>query len=445
MFDEFQKFVRKNKLFRMENRVLLTVSGGIDSMVMSHLFIKLGIRTGIAHCNFSLRGAESDMDEELVRKFAGENRIPFYSVRFKTEEYAAEKGISVEMAARDLRYEWFEKIRKENNFDLIAVGHNLNDNIETLIINLTRGTGLTGLTGMSPASDRIIRPLLFASRKRIAEYCVDNQIPYREDRSNADTKYTRNKIRHRVMPVLMEINPSIEVTLNETAERLAGVDEILASCIDGIRKEISSERDGIILFDVKKLLNLKPLKPYLFEIFAPFGITSDTTGDLVYLLNGQSGKQIFTRSHRIIRNRNELLVYPLSDYSRQNHILNSLEELASFSGIVSAELINRPSDFNIPDNQSIACIDFDKIKFPLMIRRWERGDFFFPLGMNHRKKLSDHFSDRKFSLVQKEQALILESDSKIVWIIGERLDDRFRVTGSTSRILRIKSKNLKDY
>jgi tRNA(Ile)-lysidine synthase len=436
MFDEFQKYVLKNRLFRTENRVLLAVSGGIDSMVMSHLFIKLGMRTGIAHCNFSLRGAESDKDEELVRKFAGKNKIPFYSVRFKTKEYSAEKGISVQMAARYLRYEWFEKIREENNYDLIAVGHNLNDNIETLIINLTRGTGLTGLAGMRPASDRVIRPLLFASRKRIEKYCVDNQIPYREDRSNVDTKYTRNKIRHKVLPVLMEINPSIEETLNETAERVAGADEILASYIDRIRREISSERDGITLFDVKKLLSLKPLKPYLFEIFAPFGITSGTTDDLVYLLTGQSGKKILTRSHRIIRNRKELLIYPLTGDRKENYIINSIEDLTSFTGIVSAGIITRPSDYNIPDNQNIACIDFDKIKFPLMIRRWKSGDLFYPL--------SDHFTDRKFSLVQKEQAMILESDSKIVWIIGERLDDRFRVTESTSRILRIESKNLTD-
>ena len=437
MLDEFLSFSQKNNLFNRQSRLLLAVSGGIDSMVMTYLFLKLGSNIGIAHCNFCLRGIESDKDEELVRNYANENSIPFYSIRFATKEYAVNKGISVQMAARELRYEWFEKIRKENNFDSVAVAHNLNDNIETMLINLTRGTGLTGLTGMRPVSRKIIRPLLFASRKKIEEYCTNNQIPFREDKSNAETRYTRNRIRHMIIPVLKEINPSVEGTLNDTAERLAGIDEIVSGYIEGIRTQISAEKDKSIVFNVGKLLNLNPGKALIFELFAPFGITRATSADLSGLLTGKTGKQIFTRTHRILRNRNELVVYPLGNDHGRNYEISIIEDFLIVPGIESAGVINIEKDYKIPDNQITACIDFEKIKFPLIIRNWEKGDYFFPLGMEQKKKLSDYFIDRKYSLIEKEKTLILESGGKIVWIIGERLDNRFRVTESTTKILLI--------
>src|SRR5450759_4009404 len=206
MLERFRKYIAENNLLKPGDRLLLAVSGGIDSMVMTHLFLQSGTKIGIAHCNFSLRAVESDKDEEMVRTYSSEHNIPFFSTRFETKTFAKENGLSVQMAARDLRYSWFEEIRKKNGYDAIAVAHNLNDNIETLLINLIRGTGLTGLTGMKPASNRLIRPLLFASRQDITDYCNQNLIVFREDRSNADTKYTRNKIRLQVIPVLKEIN-----------------------------------------------------------------------------------------------------------------------------------------------------------------------------------------------------------------------------------------------
>jgi tRNA(Ile)-lysidine synthase len=435
MFDEFLNYIQKNNLFNRENRLLLAVSGGIDSMVMTHLFLKLGTNTGIAHCNFCLRGIESDKDEELVRKFSDENRIPFYSIRFKTKEYAVSKRISVQMAARELRYKWFEKIREENNFDFIAVAHNLNDNIETMLINLTRGTGLTGLTGIRPVSKKIIRPLLFASRRKIEKYCSYHQIAFREDKTNAETRYTRNKIRHMVVPVLKEINPSIEETLNETAERLAGIDEFVSGHIEGIRTQTSVVKGNTTVFDVYELLNLQTGKAVLFELFAPYGITGATSGELIRLLTGKTGKQIFTRSHRIVRNRNELIVTPLETERLEYHEISIIEDLLRVPEIASAEVIDASTGFEISDNQNIACIDLEKISFPVFIRHWKKGDYFFPLGMKHKKKLSDYFVDRKYSLVKKDQALVLESEGKIIWIIGERIDDRFRVTESTFKIL----------
>jgi tRNA(Ile)-lysidine synthase len=437
MFEEFISFIKKNNLFGRHDRILMAVSGGIDSMVMSHLFIRLGTDNGIAHCNFCLRENESDKDEELVRNFALENKIPFYSTRFRTKEHATTKGISIQMAARELRYEWFEKIRQENNFDLIAVAHNLNDNIETMLINLTRGTGLTGLSGMRPVSNRIIRPLLFASRSKIEEYCNDNQIRFREDKSNAETKYTRNKIRHLVIPILKEINPSVEETLNETSGRLSGIDEILSGYIDGIRSMTAIKKKSEIVFDVEKLRRLHKGKALLFELFSPYGLTGSATGDLLRLLSGSTGKQIFTKTHRILRNRDELIVSPLLTGMHENYEIVAVEDFLKVPGIKSAGIIEAGPGFRIPRKKSVACIDSEKIKFPLIIRRWEKGDYFYPLGMKQKKKLSDYFVDRKYSLVKKEKTLILESGGSIVWIIGERIDERCKVTGSTSKILLI--------
>jgi tRNA(Ile)-lysidine synthase len=438
IFDEFLNYTQKNNLFNRDQRILLAVSGGIDSMVMTHLFLKLRTNTGIAHCNFCLRNTESDLDEALVKKFAGENGIPFYSIRFKTKEYALNKGISVQMAARELRYDWFEKIRKENNFDFIAVAHNLNDNIETLLINLTRGTGLKGLTGMRPINNKIIRPLLFASRKKIEEYCINNQIPFREDKSNTETRYTRNKIRHMIIPVLKEINPSVEETINGTAEKLAGIDTFLTGYFDTIRKQTSVVKGNAIVFNVEKLLNLQITETVVFELFAPFGVTGAKSGEIDRLLRGKTGKQVFTQTHRIVRNRNELIVTPLENDKQEYYEINIIEDFLNVPGIVSVEVIDLPANHEIPGSQDIAFLNLEKISFPLLIRHWKKGDYFFPLGMEHKKKLSDYFVDHKFSLVKKEKILILESGGNIAWLIGERLDNRFRINDSTSKTLSIR-------
>jgi tRNA(Ile)-lysidine synthase len=444
LYEDFLNFISENNLFGRNNRILLAVSGGIDSMVMAHLFLKLETIIGIAHCNFCLRDEESDKDEELVKSFSDKNGVPFYSRRFKTKEYSQENGISVQMAARELRYAWFENVRDENGFNFIAVAHNLNDNIETLLINLIRGTGITGLSGMRPASEKVIRPLLFALRSEIEDYCSQNRIPFREDSSNSETRYTRNKIRHMLIPLLKEINPSIEETLTETANKLAGTDEIVNEYVNSIRTQLSVKNGETIIFNIEKLRNLKAGKTLVFELFSPFGITGATSGDLLKVFESNSGKQIFTRTHRLIRSRNELIVIPLRKKKLENYRINSPEDILMMPGIVSAGIITREPTYEISDNQNIACIDFDKLKFPLLIRAWENGDYFFPLGMKQKKKLSDYFIDRKYSLADKEKAIILESGGCIVWIIGERLDDRFKVTDSTTKIFQIESKRFPD-
>jgi tRNA(Ile)-lysidine synthase len=439
MYDDFKKFISENFLIKPGERVLLAISGGIDSMVMAHLFLKLGIETGIAHCNFSLRAEESDNDEKLVQQFSENHNIPFFTTRFDTKSIARKRKISVQMAARELRYEWFEEIREKFNFDSIAVAHNLNDNIETLIINLIRGTGLTGLSGMKSKNKRIIRPILFATRHSIEDYCKKEGINFREDRSNTDTKYTRNKIRHLVLPVLREINPSIETTLNETAGRFSDLNNIISEYISSLRNNIT-ERKGMLIY-----LNISILKPHLhnksilFELFKPYGITNVQLNDLLKVINGRTGARIFTESHRIIKNRKDLIISQEEVKNEPAFIVNNLTQLKKAPGIESAEYLKISAEFQIPDDSSIACINAEKIIFPLIIRKWKPGDHFYPLGMKQKKKLSDYFIDRKLSIFDKENSFILESDGKIVWIVGDRLDNRFRITPSTEKILMINS------
>jgi len=439
MLNEFNRFIAENKLTESGEKILLAVSGGIDSMVMAHLFLKSGYETGIAHCNFSLRSTESDMDEDMVRQYALSRNIPFHTITFKTKSYSKKNGLSVQMAARELRYEWFEEIRKEYGYDKIAIAHNLNDNIETIIINLVRGTGITGLSGIKSASNHIIRPLLFATRQDIVHYCNRHRIVYREDKSNADTKYVRNKIRHLVIPVLKEINPSIETTLNETAERFTGINEIVSNYILKLRGRISEQKADHMTFNISLLKTYLHNKAILFELFKPFGIGSVQLNDLSKVIEGKTGGQIITGTHRIIKNRKEIIVTNDRNPGDVSYNIRNIKEFARVPGIESVRFVEITESFEIPSDPFIACVDSEKISFPFIIRSWKAGDHFYPLGMRHKMKLSDYFINSKYSRLDKENRLILECDGKIVWIIGDRIDNRFRITSSTKKALIIKS------
>lgn len=440
MLEEFRKYIEENNLFEASHRILLAVSGGIDSMVMTHLFLRTQREIGIAHCNFNLRSSESDEDETFVRNFASGHNIPCYSVSFDTTGFASEKDISIQMAARELRYRWFEEIRVKNGYDAVALAHNLNDNIETFLINLTRGTGIAGLTGIKPKYKYLIRPLLFATRHAIAEYCEQQNITYREDRSNTEIKYTRNRIRHVILPVFREINPSFDATVSETAERLGEINEIVTGFISAIRKKITRQRNGTIVFRIDDLNSLTPKRTVLFELFKPFGLGNGQLDDLMNLISGKTGGQIFTTSHRFIKNRKEILISRKDEEAEGFYIITSPEEFRRVPGIISANLRILNSDFKIPSSPAIACLDAGKIKFPLIIRKWKHGDSLYPFGMNQKKKLSDYFIDNKYSILEKENSQILESENKIVWIIGHRIDNRFRITKSTKKILIIEVK-----
>jgi tRNA(Ile)-lysidine synthase len=439
MLNKFRKFIAVNNLAAERDKILVAVSGGIDSMVMTHLFLELGYNIGLAHCNFSLRGRDSDSDEQLVSQYAADHNIPFFSSRFETKTYATKKGISVQMAARELRYSWFEEIRMKNGFDSVAVAHNLNDNIETLLINLVRGTGLTGMTGIKPRNNNIIRPLLFATREEIMTFCKEHMIIYREDKSNAETLYTRNKIRHMIIPVLKEINPSVEITLSETAERFAGISDIVSEYVQKLSDKITEHKEEIISFNISLLRPHLKNRALVYELFKPFGITNLQLNDLIKVINGKTGSKIFTESHRLLKNRKEIIVSTEQAKNDLSYFIEDIKGLNKVAGIISAEYVQITDSFEIPTDQSVACIDAEKMTFPVNIRKWKPGDNFIPLGMKQKKKLSDYFIDNKYSIPEKENKYILESDGRIVWIIGDRIDNRFRITRSAKKALIIKS------
>jgi tRNA(Ile)-lysidine synthase len=443
MLEEFRNYIEENKLINQSDRILLAVSGGIDSMVMSHLFLTTKADIGIAHCNFNLRGIESDEDEAFVKLFAHSANIPFFCESFDTSGFAEEKGISIQMAARELRYRWFEEIRIKNNFTYISVAHNLNDNVETFLINLTRGTGIAGLTGMKPRYNHLIRPLLFASRNAIKEYSKQNNIDFREDKSNAEIKYTRNKIRHTIIPLFREINPSFETALTETAERLNEISEIVSGHISGIREMVSVTRGNTIAFKISMLESLSPRLTILYELFRPFGIGKGQLDDLSSLLKGKTGSQIITSGYRLIKNRKEILVTKKEDDNENYFEISEISDFGKLPLNLTASIKEVNSGFIIPASTDIACLDADKITFPLIIRRWHHGDSFYPLGMKHKKKLSDYFIDNKISVFEKEHYRILESSGRIVWIMNDRIDNRFRITRNTRKALVIESGLLK--
>lgn len=435
MIDAFLKYADTNSLFRPGEKILLAVSGGIDSMVMSHLFITTGKDIALAHCNFSLRGRESDMDEEFVQQMAFANKIPFYSERFDTKEYALLNHISVQVAARELRYNWFEKIRMEHGYDKIAVAHNLNDNTETLLINLIRGTGISGLTGMKPLSNRVIRPLLFATREEIASYADRYGVAFREDKSNSETKYTRNRIRHLVLPLLRTINPSVESTINQTAVRLSETEEILKLFIGRLRSELFTEKENRIYLDIDKLKPWMHNRTILFEIFRPYGITGPLVKDLITVISGRTGGNIFTGRYRIIKNRDEIIISAREGYEALTYNITGIRGFQEIPWVISAEEVTVSPGFRIPSDASAGCFDSDEVLYPVIIRKWQPGDFFFPLGMDHRKKISDFLVDNKYSMPDKESSLVMECDGKIFWLVGKRIDNRFRIKESTKRAL----------
>jgi len=439
MKERFRKYLSSCSVSGKDKPVLLAVSGGIDSMVMTDLFVKEKIRIVIAHCNFSLRGQESDGDEDFVKKYAQKHKIPFRSVRFDTKQYAEKNSLSIQMAARELRYSWFEKMRIKENCDFTAVAHNLNDNIETLLINLTRGTGLSGLTGIKQVNGSIIRPLLFATRYEIEEYSKSHRIHYREDRSNADTKYTRNKLRHKVIPVLKDINPFFETAIAETIKRLGETDKLLEKYINSIRSELISNDSIDIRIDCKKLNQLTDNETLIFELFRIYGLRGNQVKDLINIIKGKTGKQLNTESHRILKNRASIIVIPISAENDENYIITDLNELRELQFIKSCRSVRPGKNFIIPGDAGTACLDEASLVFPLKIRKWEKGDYFYPFGMTGRKKVSDFLTDTKLSLIEKDKVRILESNGKIAWIIGKRIDNRFRITPETKKILIIQS------
>ena len=443
MLKEFKAFVESEKLFGAEDRILLAVSGGIDSVVMCELFHSAAYRFGIAHCNFNLRGKESDADEAFVQSLAKKYQVPFYHKKFLIKKDASEKKISIQMAARELRYHWFEELRIKEQFDLIATAHHLDDQIETFFINLLRNTGIAGLHGILSKQGNLIRPLLFTHRGDIAVFAQKHKLTFREDSSNAETKYLRNKIRHEIIPVFCELNPAFPKILTETIQRIRETEIIFRDTMVELRKKIIRNDSKGIHIRIADLKKLSPIDIYAFELLSPFGFNEAVISDILHSADEGSGKIFYSQTHRLIKDREQFIINPIADL-KGSRVKNAEIKIA-----VNKKEIRKPihlsftktscgKTFSIDPSDNVANLDLNKINFPLIVRRWEKGDSFNPLGMNKKKKLSDYFIDRKLSIPEKENIWLLCSGQQILWIIGHRIDHRFRVTSRTKEVMQVR-------
>jgi tRNA(Ile)-lysidine synthase len=434
MLQRFLDYSKQEKLFSTSSRILLAVSGGIDSMVMASLFAGAGIEHEIAHCNFSLRGRESDDDESFVVSYGAEHGIKVHTVGFNTLGHAALRKISVQMAARELRYEWFDTLVSLDGFDAVAVAHNLDDNIETFIINLLRGTGICGLTGMSTRHNNVIRPLLFATRDEIAAWAEKNEVNFREDSSNAGLKYARNMIRHILIPEMERVRPGARNAITATMSHLKSSSEIVDLYIEKVRQEIFRCPDEGLEVDIASLKALQPAEPHIYELFRRFNISSGQTGELLSLLSSPTGRFMDTSTHRLLVDRGRLLITEKSAGPPPDQLFHSIDEM-HLSGLFTDLRVILPSDEPLPPCSLTACVDLGLITFPVKVRQWEPGDRFRPLGMTRMKKISDFLIDLKVPVTSKEKVLLLLSGEDVVWVMGYRIDDRYRVTEKTDRIL----------
>lgn len=437
MVEEFKKYVVEKDLLRKKDKTLISVSGGRDSVVLCELFFKSGFPFGIAHCNFQLRGKEANDDEVFVKKLASKYKVKFFTKRFETEKNAKENKLSIQESARSLRYKWFEEIRSKNRFDFIATAHHKDDELETFFINLIRGTGIAGLHGILPKRGNLIRPLLFASREEIDAFVKKNKLQFREDSSNNSDKYLRNKIRHKLLPFLEEMNPSFRHTLSEEIKRLSVVEEIYNLFIEG-NKNHFLKGNSIAIPELKKN---KFSSVILYEILKNYHFNSSVSDKVFASLDQESGKQFFSSTHRLVKDREQLIITKLnSDKKQKTHTTSEkTKALASPVGMEFSKVLNTKK-YKFSNRAEIACVDFHKLSFPLEIRKWKEGDYFFPLGMNKRKKISDFFIDNKLSIPEKENTWLLCSQGKIVWVAGYRIDNRFKVTEQTTHIYVVKLK-----
>jgi tRNA(Ile)-lysidine synthase len=423
MYTQFLKYSQEKKLFSPGEKVLLAVSGGVDSMVMSQMFSRSGMQTGIAHCNFHLRGEESDGDEAFVRKWADTHDMPFFSRGFDTKHYAVAQGVSTQMAARTLRYDWFNELLDTQGYDKIAVAHHADDNVETVLLNLVRGTGLKGVCGIAPANGRLIRPLLFATREQISRYAAGNGITYREDCSNKSDDYARNYIRHHVTPALKTLNPSLADTFRHNSEHLTQACCLLEEMVEKNKSAWCVRRHDEWRVDIKALQQTAAPGFWLFELLQDFGFNSAQTADIARALDEQPGKRFFSATHELVKDRDHLII------CLNTHLVSPID-------LTLEERPYHPA-LSLPQDKHIACLDAGKLRFPLTVRLWQEGDAFVPLGMKGKKKLSDFFIDRKMPLPHKRKQWVVLSGEDIVWLVGQRLDDRYKVTPQTKNILQI--------
>ena len=437
----FSTYLREERLWRPGQQWLLTVSGGLDSVVLTHLCVQAGIDGPIAHCNFQLRAAESERDEAFVRALAERYGRPFYVERFDTSAYAAQRKVSVQVAARELRYRWFRSFLG-TPVTAIATAHHLDDNIETMLMNLVKGTGAAGLRGMLPLQEQIVRPLLFATREELEAYATAQGLAHVEDSSNATDKYTRNFFRHRVIPLLEERYPDVRQNLASNLARFRDLEDLYRQAVDRHREDLLEPRgNGEWRVAVAKLERARPLDTVIFELLKPFGFTPAQAGEALALLHSSPGHFVASATHRVIRDRRFLLICAPEDPAVLQVVVEQGQAEVSFPqgrlSISAMDVLPGGAATTLAAGANLALLDAARVPFPLVLRRWKTGDYFYPLGMPKKKKLARFFIDSKLSLADKEKIWVLESAGRIVWVVGRRIDDRCKVTDGTARVLRL--------
>lgn len=420
MEERVKQFIEKEQLLQPDAKVLVALSGGADSVALLCVLHRAGYSLEAAHCNFHLRGEESDRDERFVRGLCQRLGVCLHTVDFDTAGYAATHHVSIEMAARALRYDWFEQLRQEVGAEVVAVAHHQDDSVETLLLNLIRGTGIAGLLGIRPRNGRIVRPLLCVSREEILHYLQAIGQDYVTDSTNLEDEFTRNKIRLHLLPLMQTVNPSVKKGLMETSNYLGDVFAIYNRYMEEAKARMMTEK-GI---RIAELLKEPAPEAFLFEVLHPLGFNSAQIKDVFRSVAGQPGKFFCSRNWRIVRDRDCLLVEPLPADGAEEPPFRLRREERAYT-----------ADFQIPRQKNVACFDADKLEGEVCCRKWQTGDVFVPFGMRGRKKVSDYLTDRKFSLSQKEQQWVLCCGNRIAWLVGERTDNRFRIDENTRRVV----------
>ena len=438
MFQKFKNHIDTNFSFLQDKQLLVATSGGMDSMVLVHLFQKLKFNIALAHCNFQLRNSESDADEKFVNSYAEQNKMPCYTSKFDTKNYSEVQKLSTQVAARNLRYNWFNEILVQENFDYVITAHHADDVAETFVINLSRGTGLDGLTGIPSQNGNVIRPMLHFSRKEIEKYASENSLQWREDSSNASDKYIRNKIRHHIIPVFNEINDSFLQSFQNTLDHLNQQKSLVDDAVLLVYEKVVLEEKEQLKINISALLQYKNYKAYLYQWLHKYGFTA--WNDVYDLVHSQTGKRIESENYILLKDRDFLVLSQRKSTDFETIVINSVTENTNFP--LNFSICNFSDISN--QNKNIIFVEESKLQFPLIIRKWNEGDFFYPAGMQGKKKVSKYLKDEKFTLFQKQDAFILESNNQIVWIIGHRADERYRPENTNQNIIQITYNNEKN-
>lgn len=431
MLNAFTEHIETSFPFLKKEQFIIACSGGLDSIVLVSLAHQLKLNFALAHCNFKLRDKESDDDELFVRNFAEAIGVRLFVKQFKTKEEIEKRGGSLQMVARDLRYEWFSELLKANNYNYLLTGHHADDSLETFLINLSRGTGLEGLTGILERNGQVLRPLLPFSRTEIEAYAKNHKIAWREDSSNKENTYLRNKTRNTVVPLLKELNPNFLSNFLATQHRLQESASIIENTKNELQHKLFKKNNGIIKVSILELEKLKPITNYLYLLFNEFGFTA--WNDILNLLVANSGKTVNSSTHRLIKDRGFLLLDSIKNNTDSEYLITKDDVAIEYPVRLLMERVTSITD----KAKNILYADIEKLNFPLVLRKWSEGDYFYPIGMSGKKKISKYLKDEKLSKIDKENQWLLCSKDAIIWVLGRRADDRFKIQSETKEVIKI--------